>query len=461
MIRKALLTLLMLIGIVLSASCRPNQTSTTPEPSLPNPASVYCEQNGGKLELRQDATGGVAGVCVFPDGSECDEWLYYRGECKPGDSLVTSETTISSATASPSPTAMPVGLSVAYFKDGQLMLWTEGSGSRPLAASNSSEKVRISDDGQLVAYVSRDSLGSDEILGVDAGGANQRLLVGGDYMQNIQPAGQMVSFDFAPGSHMLYFLTDQYDLHRVDAAAGGSPASVFRAGKGGFFSFSPDGQWMALYHPNELVLAQSDGSDAQVVFQYPEDFRYTMIGPEIMWEPDSLGFHMVSASGAQGSPDSMTVWFIPVDGDPVRQMSYAGPYGANLSPDGRVVVYLYFQHEPIDVHVVAEDGKDTTYSSYASTTYANLNFMGWTPDSERFVLNLSDDGRFEVPYLSAVGQEPIKMTDTDDAHAIKWLDADRFLFVAGDALRLQRLGEPSILVDTVSSSAFDYAYISP
>ena len=88
MMRKALFTLFMLIGIGFSAACSPNQASPTPEPNMPNPASVYCEQNGGKLELRQDALGGVAGVCIFLDGSECDEWAYFRNECKPGDSLV-------------------------------------------------------------------------------------------------------------------------------------------------------------------------------------------------------------------------------------------------------------------------------------------------------------------------------------------------------------------------------------
>ena len=24
----------------------------------------------------------VASVCVFDDGSECEEWAYFRGECK-------------------------------------------------------------------------------------------------------------------------------------------------------------------------------------------------------------------------------------------------------------------------------------------------------------------------------------------------------------------------------------------
>ncbi len=52
---------------------------------MPNPASVYCEQQGGKLEIRTDSAGGEYGVCKFDDGSECDEWAYYRNECKPGD----------------------------------------------------------------------------------------------------------------------------------------------------------------------------------------------------------------------------------------------------------------------------------------------------------------------------------------------------------------------------------------
>jgi putative hemolysin len=51
--------------------------------NMPNPASVYCEQNGNKLEIRTAADGSQSGVCVFPDGGTCDEWAYYRGECGP------------------------------------------------------------------------------------------------------------------------------------------------------------------------------------------------------------------------------------------------------------------------------------------------------------------------------------------------------------------------------------------
>ena len=88
MIRKALFTLSMLMGIALVAACSPAQTASTPVPNMPNPAAVYCEQQGGKPEIVTAADGSQSGLCAFPDGSQCDEWAYLRGECKPGDSLM-------------------------------------------------------------------------------------------------------------------------------------------------------------------------------------------------------------------------------------------------------------------------------------------------------------------------------------------------------------------------------------
>jgi putative hemolysin len=53
----------------------------TPQAGMPNPASVYCEQNGNKLEIQTAPDGSQNGICIFPDGSTCDEWAYFRGEC--------------------------------------------------------------------------------------------------------------------------------------------------------------------------------------------------------------------------------------------------------------------------------------------------------------------------------------------------------------------------------------------
>ncbi len=52
---------------------------------LPNPASVYCVDEGGTLEIREDVDGNQTGFCIFDDGSECEEWKLFNGECKKGD----------------------------------------------------------------------------------------------------------------------------------------------------------------------------------------------------------------------------------------------------------------------------------------------------------------------------------------------------------------------------------------
>jgi putative hemolysin len=51
--------------------------------NLANPASKYCVDQGGRLEIR-DEPAGQTGYCIFEDGSECEEWAFYRGECAPG-----------------------------------------------------------------------------------------------------------------------------------------------------------------------------------------------------------------------------------------------------------------------------------------------------------------------------------------------------------------------------------------
>jgi len=50
---------------------------------LPNPAAVFCQEQGHEYEIRTADDGSQYGVCIFADGSECDGWAYFRGECGP------------------------------------------------------------------------------------------------------------------------------------------------------------------------------------------------------------------------------------------------------------------------------------------------------------------------------------------------------------------------------------------
>jgi|GEM_PF-2192976 len=65
-----------------------NKESLSPDvsvdkPGIANPASVYCEKQGGKLEIRTAPDGSQSGYCMFANGSSCEEWKYFRGECTP------------------------------------------------------------------------------------------------------------------------------------------------------------------------------------------------------------------------------------------------------------------------------------------------------------------------------------------------------------------------------------------
>lgn len=69
-------------GTVLKDTANPEISNPK---QMANPASTYCFDHDGKIEMSKSDTG-VQGICIFSDGSKCGEWQYYRGECKPGQS---------------------------------------------------------------------------------------------------------------------------------------------------------------------------------------------------------------------------------------------------------------------------------------------------------------------------------------------------------------------------------------
>jgi len=74
-----------LIGCGAAPATRPDATAAAaPDKKavgLPNPASVHCIDLGGKLIPQHDANGGGYALCALPDGSRCEEWALFRGEC--------------------------------------------------------------------------------------------------------------------------------------------------------------------------------------------------------------------------------------------------------------------------------------------------------------------------------------------------------------------------------------------
>jgi uncharacterized protein len=73
-----IISVLFLLLFILSSCSK--QTDEMNGQQIANPAAVYCEQQGGTLRIEQTEAGQY-GICVLPNGTECEEWAYYRGEC--------------------------------------------------------------------------------------------------------------------------------------------------------------------------------------------------------------------------------------------------------------------------------------------------------------------------------------------------------------------------------------------
>jgi putative hemolysin len=71
----------LIMGAIAVSACGGSEESVAPPRDemnqLANPASVYCVDQGGTLEIVQE-DGGDVGYCNLPDGTRIDEWEYYR-----------------------------------------------------------------------------------------------------------------------------------------------------------------------------------------------------------------------------------------------------------------------------------------------------------------------------------------------------------------------------------------------
>jgi len=91
--KKALVLTLLLIGVVIGVvfltACEKTilderhvikDANSSQNNQIANPASKFCIDNGGKLDIRTADDGSQSGYCTIA-GKVCEEWSLFRGEC--------------------------------------------------------------------------------------------------------------------------------------------------------------------------------------------------------------------------------------------------------------------------------------------------------------------------------------------------------------------------------------------
>jgi len=381
------------------------------------------------------------------------------------------------------------GLRVAYIKDGNVYVWTEGGSSTGLTSTGDAIRVFISDDGNYVAYEREfaNAPFTTELWMVNSDGSalEPRLLVSQAEMNALQDASPFANADgfgfdqvaWRPGTHILAYSTvprfmgpgyaPSHDLHTIDADTL-TKETIFDFGEGGIFTFSPDGTQVALSTPESISLANADGSNLRTnVLTYPIVSTYSeyQYHPSPIWAADSLSLRVgISPEDPLAeTPQPTALWYLPVDGSAptqlstIQTLSLAWP-DKIFSPDMSLIAYPQRIGEPTDnqseLHVAYADGSN----DYVVASGGIIEFYGWSPDGTRFVY--ADD----AIYLGSISGDVFTVASLRQTmHKVQWVDASRLIFIYDYAgtieLRISdQDGERHALIDTLTDQLANFDF---
>jgi hypothetical protein len=392
-------------------------------------------------------------------------------------------------TETPTLPAEPPILRVVYIKNLNAYIWTQASGSVQLTSTNDVRDVKISMDGQVVAFTRNPASFIEEIWAVNIDGSSLRLLVSSTELVATysgspadMPSGIGVyQFGWQPGTHNLYYNTrplfegpgygsfDDLFMVSSDSLA---KAVIFPAHSGGKFYFSPNGFLMAIVTPTGINLANADGSNLHsglltypAVMTYSENSYY----PRPVWALDSSGLRVVIPPGdplASPLPPS-NLWFLPADGSAatavgsIQAVPFIWPDNA-ISPDLTRIGYV----SPIgipsanlrDLHIANAD----TSSDMVFLGSEQSSFEGWLPNSNQFLFEVSS-GAAQGVHVGTVGGGYVTLTtDPVSMSNITWPESTHYFFLLHNGgvteLRYNLFGgSGSLLLDSGDISSYGFS----
>jgi len=413
----------------------------------------------------------------------------------------------------PTPTPIPAAteLRVAFVNvtehGNNVWLWIEEEGEAvSLTKDGGVGDVKISDDGEIVAFTR-----GDGIWMVRSDGAEERRLVSAEdfaAMEAREPELEVAlnRFEWIPGTHILAFNTRlrmeiglvlNDDLHLVNADTFERTA-LLPPGEGGEFYYSPDGGQAAIVTPGKISLVDADGGNRREALTHApiataSEFQYYA---RPVWAADSSSLRVaIPPVDPYAEPAQLTsVWRMHTDGTPASLLTSVTATQVSwpaFSPDLRYFAHLYaervdpassaypksdllltdlefnrtdtfYPREDDITQVTLESGETITHRPMAGEIY------GWAPDAQHLAFAAQPDPQlpFQAQIAELGGDAVPAYSDTDGVVIdVRWVDADRYLFLAqspkGWGILLGEIGGSITGVAGVVGSLPTYDFAAP
>jgi len=287
------------------------------------------------------------------------------------------------------------GLRVVYIREGNLWSWTEASGKAQLTGNGDMSTARLSDDGQLLAFMR-----GREVWTVRMDGTDARLL-------------------------------------------------VTQGDAGGALWFAPNGLLLAVSTRDHIDVIDLNTSFFNTVVTYPAISQGYY--PEVVWSPDAFGFKTVIPP--QTETEQGELLFVFTDGTLASLAKFALvslteslPF---LSPDGGYVIYVAKMGDgKASLYLMDSSGATRPYGEPAESVRA----LSWMPDSKHFVYTLEVSAR---TFLGDVAGPPSEIV-MESYQTIRWVEAEHFFAVQDGNLYLGDInGEKTLIDEGVSDFDFE------
>jgi len=295
----------------------------------------------------------------------------------------------SSSEAQPTPDGKVLvpGLRIFYLRAGNLWSWTEAGGLQQLTNTGDMLTIRVSDDGQLLAFMR----GSEVwIVGID--GTDARLI-------------------------------------------------ATQIEEGGLLWFAPSSQALAVSTSTHIDIIYLNTGSTATVTTYPAlQADYV---PEVAWMSDSFGFKtIIPAPSGSGEAEMM---FVFTDGTIASLAKFitTNPSESPLyfSPDGGYVIYVAkTDSDKESLYLMDSSGATRPYGDAAKQVRA----YGWMPDSKHFVYGVNG---FQESFIGTVDGPP-ERSEINFFSPTRWIENESYLALQNGDLILGNLNRTAMVIDS-------------